>query len=83
MSVDVTEPNASKHFSNALGYTTHEVLNQPGSLVDYDAYSDDKPLVEAVNAFGGGWTEQTLRRAGLALLWQIFRGSGIPKSVFL
>jgi hypothetical protein len=51
--------------TDALGYATHEVLNQPGSLADYDAYSDDKPLADAVNALGGGWTEQTLRRAGL------------------
>jgi putative acyl-CoA dehydrogenase len=65
MSTDVPEMNAPKHFSDALGYATHEVLNQPGSLADYDAYSDDKPLADAVNAFGGGWAEQTLRRAGL------------------
>ena len=65
MSTDVTEMNAPKHFSDALGYATHEVLNQPGCLADYDAYSDDKPLVDAVNAFGGGWAEQALRRAGL------------------
>jgi len=67
MSTDVPEMNAPKHFSDALGYATHEVLNQPGSLADYDAYSDDKPLVDAVNAFGGGWAEQALRRAGLVV----------------
>ena len=67
MSTDVTELNAPEHFSDALGYATHEVLNQPGSLADYDAYSDDKPLVDAVNAFGGGWAEQALRRAGLVV----------------
>ena len=65
MSTDVTEMNAPKHFSDALGYATHEVLNQPGSLADYDAYSDDKPLADAAKALGGGWAEQTLRRAGL------------------
>jgi len=65
MRTDVPEQNTPQLFSDALGYATHEVLNQPGSLADYDAYSDDKPLVEAVNAFGGGWAEQTLRRAGL------------------
>ena len=36
-------------------------------MLHYDAYSDDKPLVEAVKAFGGGWAEQTLRRAGLVV----------------
>ena len=30
------------------GYATHEVLNQAGALADYDAYGDDKALVEAV-----------------------------------
>ena len=67
MRTDVPELNAPQHFSDALGYATHEVLNQAGSLADYDAYSDDKPLVEAVKAFGGGWAEQTLRRAGLVV----------------
>src|SRR4029078_532583 len=65
MRTDVHEPNTPPLFSAALGYATHEVLNQPGSLADYDAYSDDKPLVEAVTAFDGGWTEQRLRRAGI------------------
>jgi putative acyl-CoA dehydrogenase len=65
MRTDVPEQNAPQQFSDALGYATHEVLNQPGSLADYDAYSDDKPLVDAVNALGAGWTEQILRRAGL------------------
>ena len=54
MSTHFDKQNAPQHFSDALGYATHEVLNQPGSLADYDAYSDDQPLVEAVNAFGGG-----------------------------
>jgi hypothetical protein len=38
----------------ATGFATHEVLNQPGALEDYKAYSDDKPLVEAVRVFGAG-----------------------------
>jgi putative acyl-CoA dehydrogenase len=39
-------------YSDAPGYATHEVLNQPGALADYDAYSGDKALVEAVRVFG-------------------------------
>ena len=42
----------------ADGFATHEVMNQPGALEDYDAYSDDQPLVEAVRVvrrrLGGG-----------------------------
>ena len=30
------------------GFSTHEVMNQPGALENYNAYADDKPLVEAV-----------------------------------
>jgi putative acyl-CoA dehydrogenase len=50
--------------SPAPGYATHEVLNQAGVLADYDAYGDDKPLVEAVKVFGADWAGDTLRRAG-------------------
>lgn len=50
--------------SPAPGYATHEVLNQAGVLAGYDAYADDKPLVEAVKVFGAEWAGDTLRRAG-------------------
>ncbi len=46
------------------GFATHEVLNQPGALEDYNAYAHDKPLVEAVQALGAGWAGDHLRRAG-------------------
>ena len=29
------------------GYATHEVLNQPGALSDYNAFATDRPLTEA------------------------------------
>jgi hypothetical protein len=48
----------------ASGFATHEVLNQPGALEDYNAYSDDKPLVEAVRVFGADWAADHLKRAG-------------------
>ena len=47
------------------GFATHEVLNQAGALQDYDAYSRDRPLVEAVRVFGGDWAGDRLRQAGL------------------
>jgi putative acyl-CoA dehydrogenase len=48
----------------APGFVTHEVLNQPGALEDYNAYSDDKPLVEAVRVFGADWAADHLKQAG-------------------
>jgi putative acyl-CoA dehydrogenase len=48
----------------ATGFATHDVLNQPGALEDYNAYSDDKPLVEAVREFGADWAADQLKRAG-------------------
>ena len=62
MGTNATE--APDYFADAPGYATHEVLNQAGSLADYDAYSGDKPLVEAMKAFGGDWAQQALRQAG-------------------
>jgi putative acyl-CoA dehydrogenase len=48
----------------ASGFATHEVLNQPGALQNYDAYSDDEPLVEAVRVFSADWAADHLKRAG-------------------
>jgi Adaptive response protein AidB N-terminal domain len=52
------------YVSAAPGYATHEVLNQAGALANYNAYTDDKPLVEAVKVFGADWASETLRRTG-------------------
>jgi len=46
------------------GYATHEVLNQPGALEDYNAYAGDQALVEATRVFGAGWADDALRHAG-------------------
>ena len=46
------------------GYATHEVLNQPGALSDYNAFATDRPLTEAVRAFGADWAWEKLERAG-------------------
>jgi putative acyl-CoA dehydrogenase len=48
----------------ASGFATHEVLNQPGAFENYDAYSGDKPLVEAVRVFGADWAADHLKRVG-------------------
>jgi hypothetical protein len=41
---------------DAPGYATHEVLNRAGVLADYNAYTDDKPLVDAMKVFGADLT---------------------------
>src|SRR4051794_11691044 len=51
----------------ASGFATHEVLNQPGALEDYNAYSDDNPLVAAVRVFGADWAADYLKRAGASV----------------
>ena len=37
---------------NAPGYATHEVLSRAGVLANHNAYTDDKPLVDAMRVFG-------------------------------
>jgi putative acyl-CoA dehydrogenase len=45
---------------------THEVLNQPPPLVDYDLFAADHALREALEREGGGWAEERVRRLGIA-----------------
>ena len=58
---DAVEPERRRA---GAAYATHEVLNQAGALEDYDAYARDRPLAEAVEAFGGAWASDVLSRAG-------------------
>jgi len=44
----------------------HKVDNQPPPLVDYDAYAEDRPLVEAVRRFDAAWAEERLSSLGRA-----------------
>jgi putative acyl-CoA dehydrogenase len=46
------------------GYATHEVLNQPPPLADYDAFSTDPTLGRIVHAFGADWGRPKLEAAG-------------------
>ncbi|MDB5590950.1 acyl-CoA dehydrogenase family protein [Enterovirga sp.] len=46
------------------GYATHEVLNQPPPLADYDAYATDRALGDIVRAFGAGWAAERLHETG-------------------
>ncbi|MBI1777000.1 MAG: isovaleryl-CoA dehydrogenase [Proteobacteria bacterium] len=45
-------------------FATHEVLNQPPPLVDYNLFAGDRALGEAVEREGAGWAAGWLRRLG-------------------
>jgi putative acyl-CoA dehydrogenase len=49
------------------GFATHEVMNQPPPLVDYDLFSSDRALQEAVRREGADWAEPRLAGFGQAL----------------
>jgi putative acyl-CoA dehydrogenase len=46
---------------------THDVLNQPPPLEDYDLFASDRALVEAVEREGGGWAAAELSALGRRL----------------
>lgn len=56
--------NASASDDPALGFATHEVMNQAGALENYNAFSNDKPLAEAIKVFGADWSADHLAHAG-------------------
>ena len=43
---------------------THEVLNQPPPLRDYNPFDCDRALAEALVREGGGWAADRLRALG-------------------
>jgi putative acyl-CoA dehydrogenase len=47
-----------------FGYATHEVLNQPPPLADYDAFGTDPVLPTIVRTFGAEWAQERLHEAG-------------------
>ncbi|MGI8630971.1 MAG: acyl-CoA dehydrogenase family protein [Solirubrobacterales bacterium] len=60
-----TEPRAHAQAPapQAAGQT-HEVTNQPPPLVDYDTFTADRPLVEALLREGGEWAHAAVSAAG-------------------
>jgi putative acyl-CoA dehydrogenase len=48
-------------------HATHEVLNQPPPLADYNAFDADPALVEALERHGGGWGVDRVRDFGAAV----------------
>ena len=55
---------APSYSVDTASYATHEVLNQAGALVDYNAYSSDKALVAAAKVFGADWADEIIQRTG-------------------
>ena len=50
--------------SEVSEFRTHDVFNQPPSLENYNLYSTDKALQEAVERNGAGWAKQALQGFG-------------------
>ena len=50
--------------SPILRHTTHTVFNQPSSLVNYNAFTQDAALVESVLREGAGWAQDSLSEIG-------------------
>ncbi|MBM4380719.1 MAG: hypothetical protein FJ086_15690, partial [Deltaproteobacteria bacterium] len=46
-------------------HRTHEVKNQPPHLPAHDAFSGNRPLVEALEREGAGWAKEKCSRLGL------------------
>ena len=56
--------DASAGAHDPFGYATHEVLNQPPPLADYDAYATDPTLKAIVRAYDAQWAEERLAECG-------------------
>ncbi|MGO9743034.1 MAG: isovaleryl-CoA dehydrogenase [Roseiarcus sp.] len=50
-----------------MSAATHEVINQPFALADYDLYGGDAALVAAVEREGGGFARESLAAHGVTL----------------
>ncbi|WP_047307374.1 isovaleryl-CoA dehydrogenase [Rhodopseudomonas palustris] len=50
--------------ADTYGAVTHEVINQPVELADYNLFSADRPLVEAVTREGAEWAANDIADFG-------------------
>jgi putative acyl-CoA dehydrogenase len=50
--------------ADSYGAATHEVINQPVELADYNLFSADRPLVEAVTREGAEWAANDIADFG-------------------
>jgi len=62
---------------------THVVLNQPPPLVDYDVFSTDNALVEAMDAFGGSHASDRLSKLGQLAGSQVAMDWGVAANTYL
>jgi putative acyl-CoA dehydrogenase len=62
--VQAIPSDASAGAHDPFGYATHEVLNQPPPLADYDAYATDPTLKAIVRAYDAQWAEERLAECG-------------------
>ncbi len=63
---------------------THEVLNQPPPLVDYDVFAADRALVDAVRREGAEWALDRLHGVGRiaggeAIVWGVQANKHVPE----
>jgi putative acyl-CoA dehydrogenase len=58
---------SSSASADPFAYATHEVLNQPPPLADYDAFGSDPVLQKIVTTFGADWSRERLHEAGRAV----------------
>ena len=53
--------------TGAGDYATHEVLNQPKDLADYNAYQSDATLRSVVHSFDAEWADVHLNATGISV----------------
>ncbi len=53
-------------------FSTHEVINQPPPLQDYNLYTCDAPLMEAVRREGAAWAENDIAAFGAKMGSEVF-----------
>ncbi|HEX9105475.1 MAG TPA: acyl-CoA dehydrogenase family protein [Polyangia bacterium] len=63
---------------------THDVLNQPPPLVDYDVFATDRALVDAVQREGAAWATDRLHAVGRiaggeAIVWGTQANKHVPE----
>jgi putative acyl-CoA dehydrogenase len=78
---DVTAAEAG----HSRSHSTHDVFNQPAPLVDYNAFREDRALVEGIRREGAAWSEEQLQTVGAlaggatAIQWGIDANADIPR----
>jgi putative acyl-CoA dehydrogenase len=64
MAISDLPPTAAAEPSTGDSHATHTVFNQPPPLADYNIFSSDRALVEALRREGAAWAEERVRAFG-------------------